>query len=110
VSDEFSYFFFSFFPIDEIDFFSYTRFLFSFHSSFLRHPAYTGWFYWAVGTQVLLSNPICAIIYAYASWRFFSARIPYEEDLLDEFYPEYSIYAGKTYIMIPFIKSKLKHK
>jgi protein-S-isoprenylcysteine O-methyltransferase len=28
-----------------------------------RHPAYVGWFWWACGTQVLLANPICFLIY-----------------------------------------------
>ena len=26
----------------------------------LRHPAYFGWFYWSIGTQILLCNP-CAL-------------------------------------------------
>jgi protein-S-isoprenylcysteine O-methyltransferase len=28
-----------------------------------RHPSYVGWFWWSCGTQILLANPICFIIY-----------------------------------------------
>ncbi len=28
-----------------------------------RHPSYVGWFRWACGTQILLANPICFLIY-----------------------------------------------
>lgn len=28
-----------------------------------RHPSYVGWFWWACGTQILLANPICFLIY-----------------------------------------------
>lgn len=28
-----------------------------------RHPSYVGWFWWACGTQILLGNPICFLIY-----------------------------------------------
>jgi protein-S-isoprenylcysteine O-methyltransferase len=52
----------------------------------LRHPAYVGWFAWSVGTQVLLANPLCALAYAAAAWRFFAERIPVEEDALIDFF------------------------
>jgi protein-S-isoprenylcysteine O-methyltransferase len=26
---------------------------------YLRHPAYFGWFWWSIGTQLLLCNPLC---------------------------------------------------
>jgi protein-S-isoprenylcysteine O-methyltransferase Ste14 len=81
--------------------------LFSFnvwHCRVLRHPAYFGWFYWSIGTQLLLCNPLCFLAYIAASWSFFSKRIPYEESLLAEFYPlTYSDYCKKTIIGIPFI-------
>lgn len=74
--------------------------------SVLRHPSYTGWFYWSLGTQLLLCNPICLCIYAYASWAFFAQRIPYEEGILVEFYDgEYVDYALSTVIGIPMIPS-----
>ena len=72
--------------------------------SVLRHPSYFGWFYWSIGTQLLLCNPLCIIFYTYASWSFFAQRIPYEEELLVKFYEnEYVEYAQGTMIGIPFI-------
>jgi protein-S-isoprenylcysteine O-methyltransferase len=40
-----------------------------------RHPSYAAFFYWAVGTQVLCGNPICAVAFAGIVYRFFSQRI-----------------------------------
>jgi protein-S-isoprenylcysteine O-methyltransferase len=71
----------------------------------LRHPSYFGWFWWSVGTQVLLGNPVCAVGYALASWRFFADRIPFEEFTLCDFFgAEYVAYARRTFIGIPFVK------
>ena len=52
---------------------------------YVRHPGYAGallqslmhgthalplgWFWWTVGTQVMLLNPICIAGFAFASWR-----------------------------------------
>lgn len=70
----------------------------------LRHPSYTGWFWWSIGTQVVLGNPLCVVAYAYASWSFFADRIPFEEETLRCFYPdEYPAYAKRTWVLIPFI-------
>jgi protein-S-isoprenylcysteine O-methyltransferase len=46
--------------------------------SICRHPSYAGWFWWSIGTQVLLGNPLCMCAYAYATWTFFNERIQYE--------------------------------
>eukprot|EP01034_Spumella_vulgaris_P024493 gene24493-30844_t len=74
--------------------------------SYLRHPSYFGWFYWSVGTQLILCNPVCTVLYAIASWSFFKDRIPYEEQLLLKFYgDEYTKYAQQTVIGIPFVVS-----
>jgi len=73
---------------------------------YLRHPSYFGWFYWALGTQVLLGNPICFVIYAVVTWKFFSVRIAYEEATLYHFFPEYSDYVARTAIGIPCISSR----
>ena len=71
---------------------------------YLRHPSYFGWFYWSIGTQIILHNPICSLAYFYASWKFFKERIMYEEKTLDQFYKEeYQIYRRRTIIGIPFI-------
>ena len=75
--------------------------------AWFRHPSYFGWFYWSIGTQILLCNPLCIIFYAYASWSFFNSRIPYEESLLINFYgDEYVEYMKHTVVGIPFIKSR----
>jgi len=70
----------------------------------LRHPAYFGWFWWSVGTQILLRNPISVICYALASWMFFHFRIREEEKtLIHIFGDDYIRYQKRTYIGIPFI-------
>jgi len=72
----------------------------------LRHPSYTGWFWWSVGTQLVLANPVCLVAYACASYGFFADRIPYEEATLRRFYPaEYPAYAARTWVLIPFLKA-----
>ncbi len=71
---------------------------------YLRHPSYFGWFYWSIGTQLLLCNPLCTLLYTYVSWYFFASRIPYEEALLVDFYgDQYLRYIASTALGIPFI-------
>ena len=41
----------------------------------LRHPSYFGYFWWGVGTQVVLGNAVCSVAFALVLWRFFSHRI-----------------------------------
>mmetsp|Transcript_1912 Transcript_1912/g.5988 ORF Transcript_1912/g.5988 Transcript_1912/m.5988 type:complete len:120 (-) Transcript_1912:354-713(-) len=78
--------------------------------SVLRHPAYFGYFWWAVGTQILLANPICLITYTAATFFFFRNRIPYEEQLLIRFFgQDYIEYRDRTYIGIPFMTIALAH-
>lgn len=43
--------------------------------AFIRHPSYFGFFWWGVGTQFMLGNPVCAVGYAVVLWKFFSSRI-----------------------------------
>lgn len=43
--------------------------------SFLRHPSYFGFFWWALGTQLMLGNQFCFVAYAAVLWKFFSHRI-----------------------------------
>ncbi|RDD42394.1 Protein-S-isoprenylcysteine O-methyltransferase [Trichoplax sp. H2] len=72
--------------------------------SLCRHPSYFGWFWWSVGTQVILCNPICCIGYAFASWNFFNGRIQDEEAYLLQFFgQEYLDYMSKVGVGIPFI-------
>lgn len=70
--------------------------------SLLRHPSYAGWFYWAVGSQIMLQNPICTILFAAMSHRFFKQRINYEESiLLDFFGTEYHAYKQRVGVWMP---------
>mmetsp|Transcript_43485 Transcript_43485/g.69576 ORF Transcript_43485/g.69576 Transcript_43485/m.69576 type:complete len:281 (+) Transcript_43485:136-978(+) len=69
-----------------------------------RHPSYFGWFWWSIGTQLLLCNPICTVGFAAAAYKFFSDRIPVEEKALVKFFPtEYPAYRARTPVGIPFI-------
>lgn len=40
-----------------------------------RHPSYFGFFWWGLGTQLMLGNAVCFVGYALVLWRFFSGRI-----------------------------------
>ncbi|KAG2568530.1 probable protein-S-isoprenylcysteine O-methyltransferase [Panicum virgatum] len=72
---------------------------------FMRHPGYSGFLIWAVGTQVMLCNPVSTVAFTYVLWRFFSKRIPYEEFFLRQFFgSEYEEYAQRVHSGLPFIK------
>lgn len=69
-----------------------------------RHPAYFGFFWWALGTQLVLGNPICSVAYAAVMWKFFSHRITHEEKHLVSFFEQdYHQYRKTTPVRIPFI-------
>uniref|UniRef100_H3BA89 Protein-S-isoprenylcysteine O-methyltransferase n=1 Tax=Latimeria chalumnae TaxID=7897 RepID=H3BA89_LATCH len=73
--------------------------------SWFRHPSYVGWFYWSIGTQVLLCNPVCMVGYTLASWRFFRERIEEEELTLVQFFGEdYLEYKKVVPTGLPFIQ------
>ncbi|GME71637.1 unnamed protein product [Ambrosiozyma monospora] len=70
----------------------------------VRHPSYVGFFYWALGTQLLLLNPVSVVLFAAALYIFFSRRIRYEEYTLLRFFgDEYAAYMQRTPVGIPFI-------
>lgn len=72
--------------------------------SLCRHPSYVGWFYWSIGTQIILCNPLCAIAYTIASWKFFHERVFEEEmTLLHFFGSEYVAYQSKVSTGLPLI-------
>ena len=78
--------------------------------SLIRHPSYFGWFYWSIGTQILLANPICIILYTAVSWKFFKTRITYEEFYLLKFFrKEYADYQKRTPSGIPFVKGYINY-
>ncbi|XP_055548110.1 protein-S-isoprenylcysteine O-methyltransferase [Wyeomyia smithii] len=73
--------------------------------SLMRHPSYVGWFWWSIGTQVVLDNPVCFVIYTIASWKFFHDRIFMEEiTLLNFFGEDYYKYQQRVPTGLPFIR------
>lgn len=68
-----------------------------------RHPSYVGWFYWSIGTQLLLCNPICLLAYSVISWQFFRDRIEREELRLITFFKDYVDYQRRVGTGLPFI-------
>lgn len=71
---------------------------------YFRHPSYVGFFYWALGTQLLLLNPISTLLFIVLLYKFFSSRIIYEEHKLIEFFgDEYIKYSQTTPVGIPFL-------
>lgn len=43
-----------------------------------RHPSYFGFFWWGLGTQIVLGNVVCLAGYALVLWNFFGSRIARE--------------------------------
>jgi len=69
-----------------------------------RHPSYAGFFYWALGTQLLLQNPFSFIFFCVALWKFFFYRIRAEEKTLIKFFgKEYVRYRDHVGTKIPFV-------
>ncbi|KAI1822302.1 putative isoprenylcysteine carboxyl methyltransferase [Xylaria intraflava] len=72
--------------------------------SFVRHPAYFGFFYWGVGTQLVMGNPICFTAYAIVLWQFFASRVRDEEGELVRFFgDEYTKYRKRVGTGMPFV-------
>ncbi|KAG9138208.1 hypothetical protein Leryth_001434 [Lithospermum erythrorhizon] len=72
---------------------------------YVRHPSYTGFFIWSVGTQIMLCNPLSTLAFSFVVWRFFSQRIPYEEFFLRQFFgSQYEDYARRVPSGVPFVK------
>lgn len=72
--------------------------------SIMRHPSYFGFYWWAVGVQLLLLNPICLGLSIFWLYRFFSDRIRYEEYTLLRFFgDEWNAYKAKTPTYLPLI-------
>ncbi|EAA57948.1 hypothetical protein AN6162.2 [Aspergillus nidulans FGSC A4] len=72
--------------------------------SVLRHPSYFGFFWWGLGTQLVLGNVVCFVGYAVVLWKFFNNRIQREERFLIAFFGnEYVEYKKRTIIGIPGI-------
>lgn len=72
---------------------------------YMRHPSYAGWFWWSIGTQVVLCNPVCVVLYTIVSWKFFHERIFVEEITLVNFFQQkYIDYQKRTCTGVPFIR------
>ncbi|KAL0568852.1 farnesyl cysteine-carboxyl methyltransferase [Marasmius crinis-equi] len=72
--------------------------------SYFRHPSYAGFYYWALGTQLVLQNPVCFVGYSYVLWRFFYYRTRSEENALIKFFGnEYVDYRRRVRTWIPFV-------
>ncbi|KAM7541562.1 hypothetical protein Aperf_G00000039725 [Anoplocephala perfoliata] len=70
-----------------------------------RHPAYSGWFFWSVGTQILLVNPLCSFLYPVAAYLFFKSRVYSEERSLLLFFGDaYRAYQREVPTGLPFIR------
>ncbi|KAI9702467.1 MAG: hypothetical protein M1836_000947 [Candelina mexicana] len=73
--------------------------------AYLRHPSYFGFFWWGLGTQVVMGNIVGFAAYTGVLWTFFSRRIHKEEKLLVNFFgDEYINYRKRTRVGIPFIR------
>lgn len=46
--------------------------------AWLRHPSYFGFWWWGLGTQLVLGNTFCLVGYAVVLWRFFRGRVESE--------------------------------
>ncbi|KAJ3568606.1 hypothetical protein NP233_g5603 [Leucocoprinus birnbaumii] len=72
--------------------------------AWFRHPSYAGFFYWALGTQVVLQNPLSFVLYSGLLWRFFYYRTRAEERALIKFFgQDYVEYRRRVGTKIPFI-------
>ncbi|KAF1812583.1 protein-S-isoprenylcysteine O-methyltransferase [Eremomyces bilateralis CBS 781.70] len=73
--------------------------------AWLRHPSYFGFFWYAVGTQLVLGNLLCTIAFSGVLWAFFNHRIKQEEKFLTNFFgKDYTAYKASTLVGIPFIR------
>jgi len=72
---------------------------------YIRHPGYCGWYWWSIGSQLMIGNPICTAGFAFASYHFFKDRIEEEEEILiQKIFPgKYEHFRDITPTFIPFI-------
>lgn len=72
--------------------------------AYFRHPSYFGFFWWGIGTQIVIGNTVCTMGYAGVLWYFFMKRINHEEKHLVQFFgKDYETYRANTRVWIPFI-------
>ncbi|KAL6940725.1 hypothetical protein ACO0QE_004638 [Hanseniaspora vineae] len=69
-----------------------------------RHPSYFGFFWWAIGTQLVCLNPLSFVVFTIVLWSFFKKRIQHEEQLLIKFFgKEYLDFKANVDVGIPGI-------
>ncbi|KAF2751246.1 protein-S-isoprenylcysteine O-methyltransferase [Sporormia fimetaria CBS 119925] len=72
--------------------------------TYFRHPSYFGFFWWGLGTQIVLGNSLSLALFALILWYFFKTRIAREEKHLVQFFgKDYEQYRARTRVWIPFI-------
>jgi len=72
--------------------------------SWFRHPSYAGFYYWALGTQLVLQNPLTFVLFTILLWRFFYYRTRAEERALVKFFgDDYINYRRRVGTKIPFV-------
>ncbi len=70
--------------------------------SIFKHPSYTGYYYFAIGSQIFLQNVISLIGVHCGLLMFYRPRVKVEEELLEDFFPrEYKAYARDKGMWIP---------
>ena len=71
---------------------------------YVRHPAYCGFFMWAMGLQLIMVNPVSLVLYARTLFVFFRDRVRVEEKQLIALYKQqYVEYKHATPSGLPFI-------
>lgn len=71
----------------------------------MRHPGYLGFLLFAVGTQLMLMNPICFVAFLVSVYQFMRDRIEYEDVLLSRWYgAEFDAYRDAVWSGIPRVK------
>ncbi|KAF8812545.1 ICMT-domain-containing protein [Phlegmacium glaucopus] len=72
--------------------------------AWFRHPSYAGFYYWALGTQLVLQNPLTFVLFTILLWRFFYYRTRAEEKALVKFFgDDYINYRRRVGTKIPFV-------
>jgi len=72
--------------------------------AWFRHPSYAGFYYWALGTQLILQNPLTFVLFTILLWRFFYYRTRAEENALMKFFGnDYIQYRRRVGTKIPFV-------
>ncbi|KAF8076508.1 Isoprenylcysteine carboxyl methyltransferase family-domain-containing protein [Lyophyllum atratum] len=72
--------------------------------AWFRHPSYAGFYYWALGTQLVLQNHLTFILFTILLWRFFYYRTRAEENALTRFFgDDYVKYRQRVGTKIPFV-------